>query len=83
MKPDRLQVSVQAQVAENRIQFVGENDVNNLTPIQKSFAPLLVFSNVLNAMPCAMNTQFGFDLVVLNETQPLKCLSMSVWQVYI
>ena len=54
-----------------------EKGVDNLTPIQKSFAPLLVISNVLNAM----NTQFGFDFVVQNETQSLECESMSVFQV--
>ena len=67
-----------AQVSENRMQFVDEKSVSNLTPIQKCFAPLLVISNVLNVL----NTQFGFDFVVLNETQPLECLSMSVCQVY-
>ena len=59
------------------MQFVDENGVNDLTPIQKSFDPLLVISNVLKAM----KTQFGFDFVVLNETQLLECESMSVCQV--
>ena len=36
---------------------------------------LLIISN-------AMNTQFEFDFVVLNETQSLECVSMSVFQVY-
>ena len=70
--------STHAQVSENRMQFVDENGVSNLTPIQKFFASLLVISNVLNVM----NTQFGFDFVVLNETQPLECVSMSVCQVH-
>ena len=61
-----------AQVVENRIQFVDENGDNNLTSIQKCFAPPLVISNVLNAM----NNQFGFDFVILNETQLLECVSI-------
>ena len=60
------------------MQFFDENGVSNLTPIQKCFAPLLIISNVLYVM----NTQFGFDFVVLKETQPLECVLMSVCHVY-
>ena len=62
-----------AQVSKNRMQFVDENDVSNLTSIQNFFAPLLVISNILNVM----NTKFGFDFVVLNESQPLECVLIS------
>ena len=56
--------SMHAPVAENQMQFFMKKDVDNLIPIQKSFAQLLVISNVLNTI----NTQFRFDLVILNES---------------
>ena len=70
--------SMHAPVAENQMQFFIKKGVDNLIPIQKSFAQLLVISNVLNAI----NPQFRFDLVILNETQSLECESMSMFQVY-
>ena len=47
----------------------------NLIPLKKSLTPQLVISNVLYAM----NTNFGFHLMIRNETQSLECMSMSVF----